>query len=454
MKLDKNSKALVIGLGKSGLATVRFLRKQGVHVSVSESRNINLISDDEKTILNELEVPFESGGHTDTFLKEDCVVIPSPGIPLDLPIINIARRRNFPIFGELAIAAKFFNAPVIAITGTNGKTTVTSLIGKLLEQDGKKVFTGGNIGNPVLDHLRSEQIVDVFVLEVSSFQLDLAGDFRPDIALLLNITPDHLDRHGSMEQYVKAKNKIFANQQENDTVIIGCDDPGLSKNNNFNATNVFCFGTQKGYTSQATKNSVIITQKTSYNNQPEKYLLSHSTLSSKVNRLNCSAAILAARIFGCNKKAIQRSIDTFHTPSHRMETVAEINKVTWIDDSKATNIGSVIAALDSCEKPVFLIAGGQSKGNSFSQLREPIANHVKGLILLGESQDIMEEELGSVTQTHKVCSMHDAVQKAFSLAKPGEIVLLAPGCASFDMFDNYIQRGNIFKQEVIHIKNH
>lgn len=448
MKLKKGSKAVILGLGKSGLAAVRFLHKHGLQVYVSESRSPEKITSSERDLLALLEIPFETGGHTDSFLEDGCLVVPSPGVPLDLPVLRIARERNCQIAGEFAIAADFFDAPVIAITGTNGKTTVTSLIGKLLEEDGKKVFIGGNIGNPILDHLTEERKVDVFVLEVSSFQLDIAGAFRPDIALLLNISPDHLDRHGSMDQYIQAKRLIFANQGPCDTAIIGCDDP---LNNQFpilTAGNVLCFGTDEKYAAFASEDSIRIAPSASQDTSRETYNLQKTRLSSKVNRLNCSAAILAARIFGCSREAVQKGLESYWPHSHRMYTVAEINRVRWINDSKATNIGAVIAALDSCEGPVILIAGGRNKGSRFDLLKKPVENHVRQLILIGEASDILAEELASVVQTHKVLSMQDAVKKAASLATPGDTVLLAPGCASFDMFSSYADRGQIFQNAV------
>ncbi len=448
MKLKTGSKAVVIGLGKSGLATIRFLHQQGVRVSVSESRPLEKITAAELSFLEQFETELETGGHSDTFLEAGCLVVPSPGVPLDLPVLETARKRNCFIAGELALAANFFDAPVIAITGTNGKTTVTSLLGKLLEEDGYRVFVGGNIGNPVLDQLATGRKVDVYVLEVSSFQLDLGGEFRPDIALLLNLSPDHLDRHGSMEQYAAAKRLIFANQGFLDTAIIGCDDPLVTRHQVETAAKTLCFGTKEHHAACATQDSVVIAPRGNRKASLERYNLKDTRLSSRVNRLNCAAAILAAQVFGTSSEAINRGLQSYCPPAHRMHPVAEINRVRWIDDSKATNIGSVVAALESCREPVILIAGGRNKGNDFRLLRQAVSDHVKQLILIGESSEELANELDSLVPTHKMGNMHDAVTKAASLAEPGDVVLLAPGCASFDMFSSYAERGRVFQQEV------
>ena len=252
MQLVPGKNAVVIGLGTSGMAAASFLHAQGLNVSVSESRQETLLNAEDVSRIKRLGVRFETGGHSPEFFSNADLVVPSPGVPLDLPVIQTMRQKEVPVVGELALAAGRIDAPVIAVTGSNGKTTVTSLIGHLLKHAGKRVFVGGNIGTPVLDYLSGGQGAEIVVLEVSSFQLEIGGDFRPDIGLLLNISPDHLDRHGSMEQYTAAKKRIFVNQIESDTAVLSADDSALAGEPEGKAGNVWRFGVDTSCQAQIT----------------------------------------------------------------------------------------------------------------------------------------------------------------------------------------------------------
>ena len=449
MQLEPGKNAIVIGLGTSGMAAVRFLQAQGLKVSVSESRPEEQLNGSDTAMLERLGVQVETGGHSREFFNTADMVVPSPGVPLDLPIFQYIREKKVRVVGELALAAGRIPVPVIGVTGSNGKTTVTSLIGHLLQSAGRNVFVGGNIGTPILDYLMGEQNAEVAVLELSSFQLEIAGSFRPDIALFLNVSPDHLDRHGSMENYAAAKRRIFAHQQPKDTAVICADDPWVMNGPEDKAGTVLRFGFHPDSEALVTKNGVTISAVLPEGRIDEQYNLAGTSLFSNVNRLNAAAAILAARIIGCRPEAIETGLADFIPPDHRMTVIKDIDGVRYIDDSKATNIGAVTAALASCGSQVILIGGGRDKGSDFRLLEPAVREHVKQLILIGEAADSMSEALGSLVSTSKAASLEDSVRLAAKVAQPGNTVLLSPGCASFDMFTSYAHRGEVFRQAVL-----
>lgn len=448
MQLKQGTRAVVIGLGTSGKAAVRFLHASGLEVSVSESGTRDMLNRDDCALLQELGVTIETGGHTREFFAGADLVVPSPGVPLDLPVLDFVRQRGTTIAGELALAAGRIAAPVIAITGSNGKTTVTSLVGHLLRKAGKKVFVGGNIGTPLLEYLAGAQTAEVVVLELSSFQLDIGGTFRPDIGLLLNISPDHLDRHGSMARYAAAKQRLFAHQQKGDIAVLAADDPLLQVNPPGNAGTLLRFGIHPRSDALVTDSGVRISASLPGAEPEEYYDLTATGLSSFVNRLNAAAAILAVRAFGCGGNAIQSGLADYRPPAHRMTLVGEIGGVRFIDDSKGTNIGAVEAALAGSGNRVILIAGGRDKGSDFSLLAPAVRTHVKRLVLLGEAAERLHAALGDTVPTSRVGSMEEAVREAAQSAVPGDTVLLSPGCASFDMFTSYAHRGDVFRQAV------
>ena len=453
MRLAQGMKCVVVGLGASGMAAVRFLHDHGLQVSVSEARSAENIGSADLAVLRELGVAWESGGHREEFFREAELIVPSPGVPLDLPVLQKARARGVPIVGELAIAAGRLAAPVIAVTGSNGKTTVTSLIGHLLRAAGREAFVGGNIGTPVLEYLRGPQRAEVIVLELSSFQLEISGAFRPHIALLLNLSPDHLDRHGSMEGYADAKRRIFGNQGAGDTAILGADDPLVMAGKVPSGATVLRFGASSGCEAQVGAQGVTLALEVAGQRILEEYDLRATTLASFINRLNAAAAILAARVFGCNGEEIRAGLASYTPPAHRMALVAEISGVQYVDDSKGTNIGAVAAALASCGDRVILIAGGRNKGSDFSQLAASVTRHVRHLILIGEAAAQMAGQLGSLVPVTRAGSMEDAVCRAAEIARAGDTVLLSPACASFDMFNSYAHRGEVFRQAVQELRS-
>ena len=448
MHLAKGMRGAVIGLGASGLAAVRFLHGLGVRVAVSESRPEQEIPEDVLGLLRTLGAQLETGGHTESFFNNADLIIPSPGVPLNLPVLRHAVERGVTVAGELALAAGKIDVPVMGVTGSNGKTTVTSLLGRLLQAAGRRVFVGGNIGTPVLDYVLGPRNADVVVLELSSFQLELSGLFRPDVALFLNLSPDHFDRHGSMENYAAAKRRIFAHQGMNDIAILGSDDPLVMAEPVTTAGRVLRFGMVPGSEALVRKQGVSVSGSVFGEQADEEYQLIDSQLASQVNRLNAAAAILAARSVGCDPQAIRKGLVEYTPPEHRMALVAEMDGVRFVDDSKATNIGAVAAALGSVDGPVVLIAGGRYKGGDLTLLAPAVGKHVRELILIGEAASVMSETLGPFVPVRRAANMDDAVRHAVAVARSGDTVLLSPGCASFDMFTGYDQRGRIFQQAV------
>lgn len=449
MQVRSGMQAAVIGLGAAGLSTVRYLLNRGVRVRVSDKRPLDQIEPSTVQWLHQAGVSMETGAHTDAVLTGADLVVPGPGVPLDQPILATARAQGLPILGELALAAGGFEVPVIAVTGSNGKTTVTSLIGHLLRAANRKPFVGGNIGTPLLEYFADPDGYDVVVLELSSFQLDLAGSFRPDIGLLLNISPDHLDRHGTLAAYAEAKTRLFRSQKTGDIAILGSDD-ALAANAPVNAGVQRCtFGRTAGCEALIADGRVLIALDRGGEKQHEVYDLGSTRLHSSVNRLNAAAALLAATLHGCAAVDLRRGLADFEPPPHRMAEVAIIDGIRFVDDSKATNIGALEAALVGCEAPVVLIAGGRDKNSDFTLLRNVVRAKVKHLVLIGEAADLMEAALGTVVATERATTMADAVGRARSAAVGGDLVLLAPGCASFDMFSGYAERGRVFAEQVL-----
>jgi len=446
--------AVVIGLGTAGLSTVKYLLSRGVRVAVSDRCNIDQIDPETLQFLQDAQVRLETGGHSASFLAGADVVVPGPGVPLDLPILKLAREQGIPVMGELALAAGLYQVPVIAVTGSNGKTTVTSLIGALLQSADKTPFVGGNIGTPLLEYFADPGSYGVVVLELSSFQLDLAGDFRPEIGLLLNISPDHLDRHGSLAAYAAAKMNIFRSQVAGDTAILGGDDPVADAAPLKSGVSGFRFGRSSRCAAQIVDGSVVVRLAGTGATCEEVYTLGGTRLHSSVNQLNTAAAILAATLCGCSQEAIAVGLASFEPPPHRMAEVAKIDGVRFINDSKATNIGALQAALGGCTEPVILIAGGRDKGSDYFLLQDVVRKKVKHLVLVGEAAGLMQAALGSVVGTEAATTMEDAVKKAMAAAVGGDLVLLAPGCASYDMFSGYEERGRVFTECVQGLLEH
>jgi len=456
-------KILVVGLGKSGMAAVRFFLQHGVIVNVSDSSPKESIAPEILAWFEENNITYETDGHTIGLFTSVDLIFVSPGIPLSIAPLVAARRNSIPILGELAITAHYINTPVVGITGTNGKTTVTTLLGEIFQAGLQKVFVGGNIGVPLFEYVSGPQNDDIVVAEISSFQLDTGGDenglpFKTSI--LLNISPDHLERYTSFSTYVDSKFKIFAAQNPDDFAILNADDSEImSRKYLWPKNRTFFFGEELADLAGARILAEKVVLKNSSesalpdNMHGEEYNLSKTSLNNSPNLQNAAAAILAARLMGCRQQDIQKGLDCFMPLEHRMSLVADVGGVRYIDDSKATNVGAVHSALDAMEQPVILIAGGRDKGGDYTILLEPVRKKVKHMLLIGEASDKMMRIFSAFTNVETFDSLQKAVFRAATLALPGDAVLLSPACASFDMFSSYAERGNIFKNSVLNMKN-
>jgi len=451
--LQPGAHVVVVGLGKSGVSAVRFLLNFGVKISVSEGGRQENLEGDLVRWLKEKRVFVETGGHTSELLTSaDCIVV-SPGIPLDIAPLEAARQKGIPVVGELALAKDFLKAPVVAVTGTNGKSTVTTLIGDLLRGSGKKPFVGGNIGIPLAEYLAGPQDCEAVVLEVSSFQLDSAGEFRPQVGVLLNITPDHLDRYASYGAYVDSKMSLFKNQQSGDVAVVNGDDAGIVQWLDKAAEKKSPWplrGEIRQYSScsKTAMTAYLRGTKIRIPSTTEEYELAGTPLAHAPNTENAMAAILAVRAMGCSPADIQKSLAGFAPLPHRLALVAEVDGVSYYDDSKATNVGAVFSALGGMRQPVVLIAGGRDKGGGYEMLRPLVQEKVRAMVLIGEAKEAIAEAFAKTTRIAFAKEMDEAVRLARTLAEKGDAVLLSPACASFDMFKSYSHRGEVFTQAV------
>jgi UDP-N-acetylmuramoylalanine--D-glutamate ligase len=419
----------VFGLAKSGISAARRLAKLGAHVFVTEKK---LIDQADQSLINDLKslgITLEFGGHSDKAIAKAELIVVSPGIHLDIPILEKAKSQGIPIISEIELASRLLTKPIIAVTGTNGKTTVTTLIGELLKAGGKKVAVAGNIGFPLVEV--DDTHLDYIVAEVSSYQLETIDQFKPWISVILNIQPDHLERHGSMAEYINQKARIFKNQTGDDYVIYNLDDPEVVKMVAKSKAKLIGFSVNE---------AAIITLRPEEIKIPGRHNLS-----------NALAAAQAAYLCGISPKVVADVLRSFPGVEHRIEFTAKINGVEYYNDSKGTNPDSTIVALETFrDKKVVLILGGRDKGVALEPLIDKIKQNVKAVILIGEATERFKAALlaGGFQAITLAGSMADAVKKSAALAKPSEIVLLSPACASFDMFDNYEERGRIFKEEV------
>jgi UDP-N-acetylmuramoylalanine--D-glutamate ligase len=438
-------KVLVVGMARTGIATAKFLKAKGSLVTTTEVRP----EEEMKEAVQELkgmDLSTEWGGHrTETFLKQDIIVV-SPGVDLNIDPIQKAIRHGVRVISEMELAYHFIHVPIIAITGTNGKTTTTLLIGEMLKEDGKEVGVGGNVGEPLILFADGRDRWEVLVVEISSFQLEAIEDFRPRISVLLNITEDHLDRYSSYTDYIEAKVRIFANQNSGDLAILNRDDPIVMQFGEKVKAKKVLFSLSEKLDEGAFSNGQTISLR--LGGKGEEYSLAKTPLKGIHNVENMMAALTTARIFGCSKKAVQDVLGRFKGLEHRLEFVREIGGVRFYNDSKGTNVGSVVKSLQSFSEPVILIAGGKDKNGDLSPLKELVQKQVKHLILIGEAKERMNHELGGLTDTALAKTMEEAVSLARQKAKGGEVVLLSPACSSFDMFKDYKERGKVFKEAV------
>jgi UDP-N-acetylmuramoylalanine--D-glutamate ligase len=438
-------KIVVIGMGKTGVATAKFLGKQGARVRVTDEKPFDQWNGEFKQIAREKWL--EIGDYNTRILTGACFVVPSPGVPPDNTLLVEALKRNIPVISEIELAYWVLKVPVIAVTGTNGKTTTTTLLGEILRCSGKKVFVGGNIGTPLIEYAEGPQEDDFTVAEISSFQLQWIRKFRPFIAVLLNITCDHINYHGSFAEYSRIKKRVFANQTKEDFAILNAADPEQEDIDKIIDAQVMKFSSKRVLKKGIfIKNSNIVLKIPGA--KEEQYPLSIINLPGSHNVENVIAAIMAARFCGCARENIIEAVAAFRGLPHRIEFAGEKNSIKFYDDSKGTNVGSVLRALETFAQPVILLLGGRDKDGDFETLKPMLAAKAKKVILFGEARDRIASLIGKDVQTLKKTKLKEAIESAYKNAQPGDVILLSPGCASFDEFANYKERGNFFKDVV------
>jgi len=447
----RDKKVTVIGAGKSGIAASELLIKNGARVFLSEHEST--VKDEKR--LNELTVTgleYELGGHTDRVFNFPDFFVISPGVDPSIDIIRKAKQKGIPVYSELEAAYWFCKSPIIAVTGSNGKTTTTALLGKIFEYSGKPVFVGGNIGNPFSGIAEKTNGNGYVILEVSSFQLEAIEKFKPFISVILNISPDHLDRYASYEDYIEAKFRILENMTAVDYLVYYYDDPVIKERikniiikkvpyslDSYFRTGAFKTGRELKY----------------YSKGSEKFSVNTDAITIKGihNEQNVLASISVSKLCEIENEHIYRALREFQGIEHRMEVVGEIEGTVFINDSKATNIDSVYYALKSVTAPVILIAGGKDKKSDLTKINSLLKEKVKLLILLGEAADRMESVWKNYAEYVKTSSFEDAVREAWNNSVAGDTILLSPACSSFDMFNNYEERGRTFKEIFGRIKS-
>ncbi|OGC84807.1 MAG: UDP-N-acetylmuramoylalanine--D-glutamate ligase [candidate division Zixibacteria bacterium RBG_19FT_COMBO_42_43] len=437
-------------MARSGLALAKTLKELGAKVFVSDLKDEKILKS-ETNELKKLKIDFETGEHSPKLLQEKDYLVLSPGVPGDIPIVKEAEFLGLPVFSEIEVAYWLCPAEIVAITGSNGKTTTTTLMREILKKAGRKTWVAGNIGvafSGVLSQITSEGIV---VLEVSSFQLEKIQEFKPRISAILNLSPDHLDRYPNVDSYIQAKFRIFENQDKSDFAVLNYDDLLLRKKAAEIKAPVLFFSTSTGLEEGAyIKDKNLIVKL----GGKEKRIIDINQIGIKGphNLSNAACTSLIATILGVKPETIAEVLKEFKGVEHRLEPVAEINGIKFINDSKATNVDSVWYALQSVANPIILIAGGKDKGGDFSKLASLVKDKVKLLILIGQAKEKIKSVLGSLTETVEAQDLAEAVQTAYKKAQAGDAVLLSPACASFDMFLNFEERGKVFKQEVAKLK--
>ncbi|MCX5844926.1 MAG: UDP-N-acetylmuramoyl-L-alanine--D-glutamate ligase [Deltaproteobacteria bacterium] len=437
---------LVIGLGKTGIASARFLAGKGAVVLVTDEKPLSGLKDAFSELGNAY-ANCEFCKYDPDILARVDMIIPSPGVPPSNILLVEAVNKKIPILSEIELAYRFLNPPMIAITGTNGKTTTTTLIGKLLAKGGKKAFVGGNIGNPLIGYVEGKQDDDYAVVEVSSFQLQWIQYFHPFISILLNTTCDHVNYHGSFEAYRMTKERIFENQKNSDLAILNADEPRSSVLAKNMSSKVQFFSTSTNVTQGMYLDHNTLIHYTTGNDR-EEYPLDMIKIPGLHNIENVMASIMAARECGCSPGNIISAIADFKGISHRIEFTCEKNGVAFYDDSKGTNVGAVVRALETFSRPIILLLGGRDKEGDFETLSPLVREKVKELVLFGEARDRINDLIGGIVKTSKATTLKEAIEIAYHNSSPGDVVLLSPGCASFDEFSNYKERGRFFKDAV------
>jgi UDP-N-acetylmuramoylalanine--D-glutamate ligase len=444
----KNKRVLVVGLGKSGIAAALFLRDKGARVTVSDARSAKELEQQIPALLD-AGVMVETGGHgLLTFRRQDLIVV-SPGVPHDTPELTQSRAFGIPIIGELEFACRFLQGQMTAVTGSNGKTTTTSLIGKIFADSGRDTLVGGNIGVPVIELIERSSVGTMSVLEVSSFQLETVESFAPHIAVVLNITPDHLDRHGSFENYAAMKARITEKQTAADFLVLNGEDKPTQMIAGKTEAQVFWFSARRPIKQGAFVHgeSIVFVPREGGPTEPIMPV-AEIPLKGGHNVENVLAAVCAARLGGVSPAQIREAVASFKAVEHRLEFVTEVRGVAYFNDSKATNVDATKKALEAFPGGVHLILGGKDKNSDYTELAGLIRERVKTVATIGSAAEKIERHLAGVTKIVSAGTLAAAVRTASENATAGDVVLLAPACSSFDQFDNYEHRGRMFKEIV------
>lgn len=445
----KNKKVLIVGFGITGEAVCRFLLGQAAKIKVSEERDAAALGKDLQLWINR-GVEFETGGHTAASFTAADIIILSPGIP-DRPEIKKARDLNIPIMSEIELAFRFLKGKIIGITGSNGKSTVATLTQKILEEGGQKSHLAGNIGTPLISYVPDSIEENVYVTELSSFQLAYTEKFTPEISVFLNISSDHLDWHNNFEHYFSSKKRIFSGENLVQTAILNRDDPQVWGLKNTGPFQVYGFSRKEELVRGCFIRGVdiILSDLEEIKLMP----VAEIPLPGIHNQENIMAAAIIGHIKGIPPERIRSSILSFEGLEHRLEKVTNINGIDFYNDSKATNVDATLKSIQSFNTKITLILGGRDKGGNFLLLRDEVKARVKRIILIGEAKDKIKDALKDTASVEIAETMQEAVTRGYAAANQGEVVLLAPACTSFDMYQSYAHRGEVFKQEVLYLQD-
>jgi UDP-N-acetylmuramoylalanine--D-glutamate ligase len=442
----RNKRVLVVGLARTGVATALFCAARGARVTATDTRSEKELGET-VAALQKAGVALELGGHRQELILDADLVIPSPGVPADAPLLQFARSKGVTIWSEIELGYRFLKGRLIGITGSNGKTTTTSLIEHILRSAGFSTILAGNIGTPLISCVEKSSDKTITVAELSSFQLELIEKFRPNISVFLNLTPDHLDRHHTLESYGAAKARIFENQTESDSAILNADDPGTTPCAPAKPQ-LFWFSRKQRVAQGAfVKESEILFRREGAEEAILK--LTDIPLAGAHNLENVLAAVAATRLAGAEPAAIAKGVRSFAGVEHRLEFVAEIAGVRFYNDSKATNVDATLKALDAFPGRILIILGGKDKGSDYTVLQAPLREKAILALLIGAAADKIEKQIAGSVAIEQAGTLERAVETAAHAARAGDVVLLAPACASFDQFQNYEHRGRVFK-ELVH----
>ena len=443
-------KVTILGAARSGLAAARLLQSKNARVFVSEIRSAR-DKQPEIEALKEIGVDFECGEHSEKIFEADWIIL-SPGISTKSEIVRKIRSKKIPFLSELELAYRFCRGPIIAITGSNGKSTTTALLGEMFKQAGKKHVVAGNIGYPFSDAVRQMDSETTAIVETSSFQLETIEQFKPDLGVLLNVTPDHLDRHTNFKEYLKTKLRLFKNQTEKDYTIFNSDDKATDSA--IRSLNLQSKSVQFHTTKRVERGCFVETGRIKFQFEQKRFdvlAANEIALPGIHNLSNALAATAAALLARIPLEAVAATLKNFSGLEHRLEFVRELNGVKYVNDSKATNLESMRARLNSFQQPLVVIAGGRAKEDDFRRIQKTISNKVKKMILIGEAADKISGALQNGVLATRAATLKEALKEAQTSAGEGEVVLLCPGCSSFDMFENFEDRGRQFRELVLNL---